>query len=62
MKCQTCHSPMKTKDTRQWRDSVLEYNWTERRVFCSACNATSYTIEIPKNIWAKFQYVEQEEE
>jgi transcriptional regulator NrdR family protein len=58
MKCQTCHQPMRTKDTRQWRDTTLSYNWTERRVHCAECGVTSYTVEIPKDIWAKFQYVQ----
>ena len=45
---------MKTKDTRQWRDTAKEFYWVERRRVCSFCDHRMMTIEMPKDVWAKY--------
>jgi transcriptional regulator NrdR family protein len=54
MKCQNCKTKTQTKDTRQYRDTELGFNWVERRVFCSFCKVTTKTIEIPMDVWMKY--------
>ena len=58
MKCPECKEVMRTKDTRQWRDTAKEFYWVERRRVCSFCGHRMMTIEMPKDVWAK--YTEQE--
>lgn len=53
MKCQTCKKKTKTKDTRQYREPNMEFNWVERKIFCPFCNVASKTIEMPMDVWLK---------
>jgi hypothetical protein len=50
---------MRTKDTRQWRDTDRLFDWVERKRVCTLCNHLVMTIELPKEVWAK--YTEREE-
>ena len=45
---------MRTKDTRQWRDTSKQFDWVERRRVCSFCNYRVMTIEMPKEVWTKY--------
>jgi len=54
MKCPECGWPMKTKDTRQWKDPARNFDWVERRRVCSLCNHRVMTIEMPKEVWVKY--------
>jgi transcriptional regulator NrdR family protein len=54
MKCPECLETMRTKDTRQWRDTSKGFDWVERRRVCSFCNYRVMTIEMPKNVWDKY--------
>ena len=54
MKCPECKESMQTKDTRNWRDTDRQFDWTERRRVCSACDYRVMTMEIPKQVWAKY--------
>jgi hypothetical protein len=54
MKCPKCNAVMRTKDTREWRDNVKEFDWIERRRVCSVCDYRVMTIEMPKEVWAKY--------
>ena len=45
---------MRTKDTRQWKDTARDFDWVERRRVCSLCNYRVMTIEMPKEVWAKY--------
>ena len=54
MKCPECTAIMRTKDTRQWRDTSKEFDWVERRRVCLLCNFRVMTIEMPKEVWAKY--------
>jgi len=53
---------MKTKDTRQWRDTAKEFDWVERRRVCEFCNYRVMTIELPKEVWAKYMEGTNEEQ
>jgi len=54
MRCPECGWPMRTKDTRQWKDTARDFDWVERRRVCSLCNYRVMTIEMPKEVWAKY--------
>jgi transcriptional regulator NrdR family protein len=45
---------MRTKDTREWRDTEKEFDWIERKRACSACDYRVMTIEMPKSVWTKY--------
>jgi hypothetical protein len=45
---------MRTKDTRQWRDTHRLFDWVERKRVCSMCNHLVVTIEMPKHVWEKY--------
>jgi hypothetical protein len=45
---------MRTKDTRQWRDTDRLFDWVERKRVCSMCNHLVVTIELPKHVWEKY--------
>jgi transcriptional regulator NrdR family protein len=53
MKCPECLEPMRTKDTRQWRDTEKEFDWVERRRACP-CGFRLMTIEMPKDVWVQY--------
>ena len=54
MRCPECGEPMRTKDTRQWRDTHRLFDWVERKRVCSMCNHLVVTIELPKHVWEKY--------
>jgi transcriptional regulator NrdR family protein len=54
MKCPECTAAMRTKDTRQWRDTHKDFYWVERRRVCPFCTYRVMTIEMPKEVWAKY--------
>jgi transcriptional regulator NrdR family protein len=54
LKCPECLEPMRTKDTRQWRDTDKDFYWVERRRVCSFCDYRVMTIEMPKEVWTKY--------
>jgi transcriptional regulator NrdR family protein len=54
MKCPECLETMKTRDTRQWKDTIKNFDWVERRKVCARCNYRVMTIEMPKEIWIKY--------
>jgi len=45
---------MRTKDTRQWRDTDKDFYWVERRRVCAFCDYRVMTIEMPKEVWVKY--------
>jgi transcriptional regulator NrdR family protein len=53
---------MKTKDTRQWKDTARDFDWVERRRVCSLCNYRVMTIEMPKEVWVKYSEGTNEEQ
>jgi transcriptional regulator NrdR family protein len=54
MRCPECGETMRTKDTRKWRDTDRLFNWVERKRVCTLCNYLVMTIELPKEVWAKY--------
>ena len=52
---------MRTKDTRQWKDTVKDFHWVERRRVCP-CGYRVMTIEMPKEVWAKYSEGTNEEQ
>jgi transcriptional regulator NrdR family protein len=61
MKCPECFESMRTKDTRQWKDTVKDFDWVERRRVCP-CGYRVMTIEMPKEVWAKYSEGTNEEQ
>jgi len=61
MKCPECFESMRTKDTRQWKDTVKDFHWVERRRVCP-CGYRVMTIEMPKEVWAKYSESVNEEQ
>jgi len=61
MKCPECLTPMRTKDTRQWKDTVKDFHWVERRRVCP-CGYRVMTIEMPKDVWIKYSEGTNEEQ
>jgi transcriptional regulator NrdR family protein len=53
MRCPECAAAMRTKDTRQWRDTEKEFDWVERRRVCP-CGFRLMTIEMPKGVWDQY--------
>ena len=61
MKCPECFESMRTKDTRQWKDTVKDFHWVERRRVCP-CGYRVMTIEMPKDVLAKYSEGTNEEQ
>jgi len=61
MNCPECASVLRTKDTRQYWDSVHEHDWVERRRVCPSCSFKTYTIELPKDVYQRL-FTEREGE
>jgi transcriptional regulator NrdR family protein len=53
MKCPECHAKNVTRDTRQYRDDQMGFNWVERKTVCPDCNTLTKTIEMPMSVWDK---------
>jgi transcriptional regulator NrdR family protein len=55
VRCPECGEAMRTKDTRQWRDTDRLFDWVERKRVCPLCNHLELTIEIPRSVWDRYR-------
>lgn len=51
MKCPECNGKNRTVDSRQYRDTSMDFNWVERRTVCPECNIITKTVELPMSVW-----------
>lgn len=60
MLCPSCEERTKVLETRQFYDKNGGFYYLDRRRECLSCGERFFSLEIPRDVWRKYEKVEDE--
>jgi transcriptional regulator NrdR family protein len=60
MLCPSCEERTKVLETRQFYDKDGGFYYLDRRRECLSCGERFFSLEIPRDVWRKYEKVEDE--
>jgi transcriptional regulator NrdR family protein len=60
MLCPSCEERTKVLETRQFYDKDGGFYYLDRRRECLSCGERFFSLEIPRDVWQKYERVEDE--